>query len=70
MAVHPQFARPNTPPLLAHSLDLPDRATAELSRSWSVSTAALPDGEYVLRLTVKETGGRSADTAMLFEVGP
>jgi hypothetical protein len=69
MAVRRQFAPRDAPALLERTVDLSDRSAAELPSTWTIDTATLPAGEYVLQLTVRDDRNRSAQTAMTFEVG-
>ncbi len=69
MVVRRQFAPPDAPPLLERADVLPDRATAEAPRTWTIETSALAPGEYVLQLTVHDERDRVARTAMVFEIG-
>jgi hypothetical protein len=71
LTVHPQAAAKDAPPLLTRSVDLADRAAADQPRAFAIDTTALGAGPYVLRLTVRDSSGESAETAVLFEVvGP
>jgi hypothetical protein len=69
MVVRRQFARRDAPPLLERTEVVPDRAAAEAPRAWAIDTSALAPGEYVLQLTVHDDRNRSAQTAMVFEIG-
>ncbi len=69
LTVKPQRpADPQAAPLLQRTVDLPDREAAEQPRAWAVDTTELGAGQFVLRLTVRDKGGRPAETAALFEV--
>jgi hypothetical protein len=59
---------PNAEPVLRRILTLADRETVDRPRLFSMDTAPLPAGAYVLRLTLRDGRGRSTDTAVLFEV--
>jgi hypothetical protein len=68
LTVHPQTAAKDVPPLLTRTVELTDRARAEQPRAFAVDTTALGPGQFVLRLAVRDQEGRTADTAVLFEV--
>jgi hypothetical protein len=70
MMVRRQFSPRDAPALLNRSIDLADRMAAEAPSLWTIDTATVPAGEYVLQLTVRDDRDRSAETAMTFEVGP
>jgi hypothetical protein len=70
MTVRRQFAPRDAPALLERSIDLPDRVAAKAPSLWTIDTAALPAGEYVLQLTLRDDRNHSAQTAMTFEVEP
>ncbi len=68
LVVRPQAAAPASAPALRRILTLADREAVERPRFFVVDTAALAAGQYVLRLTLRDGSGRSAETAVLFEV--
>jgi VWFA-related protein len=64
---------PGTPdgagtPVLRRILTLADQATAGQPRLFKVDTTALAAGPYLLRLTLRDGRGRSAETTVAFEV--
>ncbi len=67
LGVRPQGA-PEGKPVLQRILTLADRAAIDRPRLFQVNTAELTAGAYVLSLTVRDTSGKAADTAVLFEV--
>ena len=58
----------SAPPLLERTVTLADREAAHQVRAWPVDTSVLGVEEFVLRLTVRDARGRSAETGVLFEV--
>ncbi len=68
LTVYPQTAPTDAPPLLTRTVELLDRTAAEQPRAFALDTGALGPGQFLLRLTVRDLEGRSADTAVLFEV--
>jgi hypothetical protein len=68
MTVRPERATGDSPPALDRTTTLADRPSAERAHAWTIDTSALGAGRFVLRLTLRETSGASADTAMLFDV--
>ncbi len=68
LAVHTQSDPPGSRPILEWTVELSSRDAAHRSRSFAVPTGALGVGDFVLRLTVRDTNGRRAETAVLFEV--
>jgi len=68
LTVKPQTADATSAPLLRSSSDLASRAAADQPRAWAVDTSGLGAGQFVLRLTVRDAEGHSAETAVLFEV--
>ena len=59
-------AVPPTAPVLERTVELPDPAAAVAPRAWTVDTAALAPGGYVVQLTLRDDRDRSAQTAMVF----
>jgi hypothetical protein len=68
LTVHEQQAAAEDAPLWEEAAILADRADAHRPRAWTVNTAALGPGKFVLRLSVFDDDDRTAETAMLFEV--
>jgi VWFA-related protein len=69
LTVHEQTAHPDDrPPLLDQVVELPDRTAAHEVRPWTIHTAHLGPGAFVLRLTLRESRGGFADSAVLFDV--
>jgi VWFA-related protein len=68
LAVRPQAAAAGSKPVLQRILTLADRAALDRPRLFQINTAELAAGAYVLRLTVRDSTGRSAQTAAMFEV--
>jgi hypothetical protein len=68
LTVRAAAAPADAPPLLDRTTDLTSREVAHQPRAWVIGTSALPAGEFVLRLTLRDARGRRVDTAMMFEV--
>jgi hypothetical protein len=68
LTVHPTSGPIDAPPILDRMMELTNREVAHQPRAWVLHTAALPTATYVLRLTLRDGDGRSADTAVLFDV--
>jgi VWFA-related protein len=68
LTVHEQHAAAEDSPLWDDATMLADRADAHRPRAWTVNTAALGPGKFILRLSVFDDDDRTAETAMLFEV--
>jgi VWFA-related protein len=68
LTVKAQAADATVPPVLQRTIELPDRAAAEEPRVFAIDTARLDAGAYVLRLALRDIGGRSAETMVLLEV--
>jgi hypothetical protein len=67
LTVHPQSS-PSGPALLDRTIDLPSRDAAHQPRAWVLDTSVLTPGAFVLRLTLRDAGGRWANTAVLFDI--
>jgi VWFA-related protein len=68
LAVRPQSADRAGKPVLQRVFTLADRAAVDHPRLFQVNTADLGAGAYALRLTVRDAAGKSAETAVLFDV--
>ncbi len=68
LAVRSQTAPAAAVPTLRRVLTLADREAVSRPRFFVVDTAALAAGPYVLRLTLRDGSGQSAETAVVFEV--
>jgi VWFA-related protein len=68
LVVHTQTADKDATPLLTRTIEFADRAAADQPRAFAVDTSALGAGQYLLRLVVRDADGKSAETAVLFEV--
>jgi hypothetical protein len=70
LTVRAAAAAASDPPLLDRTTELPTREAALQPRTWVIDTAALPPGEFVLRLTLRDADGREVDTVMRFAITP
>jgi len=68
LVVHTQTADKDATPLLTRTIEFADRAAADQPRAFAVDTSALGAGQYLLRLVVRDADGKSAETAVLFDV--
>jgi VWFA-related protein len=68
LTVHEQHAAAEDSPLWDDATILADRTEAHRPRAWTVNTAALGPGKFILRLSVFDDADQTAEAAMLFEV--
>jgi hypothetical protein len=69
LTVHPQEPTESAKPsLFDRTIEVASRDAAEQPRAWVLDTSVLTPGAFVLRLTLRDAGGRSANTAVLFDI--